>query len=127
MNRYNLITTYDRAYSNIELVIKFDCKDKWIFKDEDGQYIIMSSEDIKLLEPRKTKTNKIKIGTIIELIDSEIKQMKDERTRIEDNFKLSHIHIDYNDWFRADGALKVLEKLKKKAIDCYDNERRKGD
>lgn len=90
MNKYNLITTYDRIYNNIELVIKFDCKDKWIFKDEDGQYIVMSSEDIKLLEPRKKVTNKINTGTNTELIDSEIKQMKDECARIEENFKLSH-------------------------------------
>lgn len=127
MNKYNLVTTYDRIYNNIELVIKFDCKDKWIFKDEDGQYIIMSTEDIEYLEPRKKATNKIDIGTITELIDSEIKQMEDECESIEEILRLSHIHIDYNDWFRANGALEELKKLKMKINDAYSNEKRKGD
>ena len=56
MNKYNLITTNGRIYNDIELVIKFDCKDKWIFKDKNGQYIVLGSEYIDMLEPRKDPT-----------------------------------------------------------------------
>lgn len=58
MNRYNLVTTHGRIYNDIELVIKFDCKDKWIFKDKNGQYIVLGSKYIDILEPRKDPTVK---------------------------------------------------------------------
>ena len=110
MNKYNLITTYGIIYNDIELVIKFDCKDKWIFKDSDGQYIVISSKDIDLLEPK----GKQKVFNVIEAIDSEIERIKDTYVRMDGKYRLSDKDISYSDLLRADGALKELEELKRK-------------
>jgi hypothetical protein len=52
--------------------------------------------------------------TVIELIDSEIKRIKDMYVRMDGKYKLSDMYIDRDDLLRADGALMELQELKRK-------------
>jgi len=52
--RYYLETVNpSNVYADVELVIKFDCHDRWVFKTRDGEYIVLRTVDIGRLEPRR--------------------------------------------------------------------------
>lgn len=46
--RYYLETVNpSHIYYDVGLVIKFDCHDRWVFKTNDGDYIVLKTTDIE--------------------------------------------------------------------------------
>ena len=55
--------------------------------------------------------------TLEDIIDSEIKRIKDMYVRMDGKYRASYMYLDRDDLLRADGALKELEELKRKIKD----------
>jgi hypothetical protein len=52
--------------------------------------------------------------TIVDIIVSEIKRIKDMYVNMDGVYRLSYRYIDRDDLLRADGALMELQELKRK-------------
>ena len=55
--------------------------------------------------------------TLEDIIDNEIKRIKDVYVRMDGKYRLSDMYVDRDDLLRIDGALMELQELKRKIKD----------
>ena len=55
--------------------------------------------------------------TLEDIIDNEIKRIKDMYVRMDGKYRLSDMYVDRDDLLRIDGALMELQELKRKIKD----------
>ena len=68
-------------YVDVELVIKFDCHDRWVFKTRDGEYVVLNTVGIGRLEPRNENSMKNELSNAImkhgSVVDAIIEENED--------------------------------------------------